>query len=538
MSTDPLLRSYEETPYPSLCYTQTHPNRLATLSALLGQPAAPVDQCRVLELGCAGGGNLIPMAYALPQSSFVGVDFSPAQIAAAQQLAADLGLTNLTFHAADILQIGPDFGQFDYIIAHGVYSWVPPQVRDKVLAICRANLAPEGIAYVSYNTYPGWHMMGMLREMMLYHIRDTADPTARMAQARELLAFLRENVASDDPYSTFSATYRQLLQTYADFVERERQQEQRGDQLLLHDELETFNKPVYFHEFVDHAAQHGLQYLVEAELSRVMPTNFPPETRQKLAALAGDAIALEQYMDFLRNRTFRQTLLVHGERPLSRQIQGDLRPFFIATYARPEEAVTLHDGQTARFRAPNGSVLSTDHPVVKAAMLHLADVAPTAVSFLDLLAEARQRAYDTLANDTLPGDAQALTVNLLQATSYSGRLVELHRHPPQFALKGGERPYASAVARWQAAHDYDKVSNLRHERVNLDPLAQHLLPYLDGSHNREALLDVLDKLAKQGLLKTEQNGRAVTNTVVHRQLLRQELAVTLQWLGRAALLEK
>ncbi len=243
-------------------------------------------------------------------------------------------------------------------------------------------------------------------------------------------------------------------------------------------------------------------------------------------------------MDFLRNRTFRQTLLVHGERPLSRQIQGDLRPFFIATYARPEEVVTLHDGQTARFRAPDGSVLSTNHPVVKAAMLHLADVAPTAVSFLDLLAEARQRAYDTLANDTLPGDAQALTVNLLQATSYSGRLVELHRHPPQFALKGGERPYASAVARWQAAHGYDKVSNLRHERVNLDPLARHLLPYLDGSHNREALLDVLDKLAKQGLLKTEQNGRSVTNSAAHRQLLRQELAATLHWLGRAALLEK
>lgn len=537
MSPDTLLNSYEETPYPSLCYTQTHPNRLATLAALLGQPAAPVDQCRVLELGCASGGNLVPMAYALPGSTFVGIDFSPVQIAAAQQMTSDLELTNLTFHAADVLQIGPDFGQFDYIIAHGLYSWVPPQVRDKVLAICRANLAPNGIAYVSYNTYPGWHMMGMLREMMLYHIRDTAVPTDRSTQARELLEFLRENISGNDPYSTFSDAYRQLLQTYSDFVVRERQQEQRGDQLLLHDELETFNQPVYFYEFIDHAAQHGLQYLVEAELSRVMPSNFPPETQQKLAAMAGDTIALEQYMDFLRNRTFRQTLLVHGERPLSRQIQGDLRPFHIATYARPEGDVTLHDGQTARFRAPDGSILSTDHPVVKAAMLHLADVAPTAVPFLELLAAARQRVYAMPANDTLPGDAQALTLNLLQATSYSGRLVELHRHPPQFALHGGERPCASAVARWQVAHGTDKVSNLRHERVNLDPLARHLLPALDGSRNHDELLDMLEELAKQGMLKTEQDGRAVTNPATHRQLLRQELTATLHWLGRAALLE-
>jgi len=66
--------SYDEVPYESQSFPQSHPNRLATLGRLFGLSPAPVAQCRVLELGCASGGNLIPMAYHLPESEFVGLD--------------------------------------------------------------------------------------------------------------------------------------------------------------------------------------------------------------------------------------------------------------------------------------------------------------------------------------------------------------------------------------------------------------------------------------------------------------------------------
>ena len=206
-----LRKSYDTVPYRNLPKPFTHISRISAIAAWRGLTPAPPRSCRVLELGCADGGNLLPMAADYPGSQFVGIDLSPVQVDMGRQAIRDLSLDNFELRTGDILDLGADdLERFDYIIVDGVFSWVPSAVQERILAICRDHLEETGIAFVSYNTYPGWHMMGMLREMMLYHIRDTADPTARMAQARELLAFLRENVASDDPYSTFSATYRQL----------------------------------------------------------------------------------------------------------------------------------------------------------------------------------------------------------------------------------------------------------------------------------------------------------------------------------------
>lgn len=539
MSNSALLQTYDQIPYPSYCYTQTHPDRLATLATLLGLSPAPVTQCRVLELGCAGGGNLIPLAYTLPHSHFVGIDFSPVQIEVGQQMVQALGLHNVTLQAQDILQIGPDLGTFDYIIAHGVYSWVPSAVRDKVLAVCRDHLAQQGIAYISYNTLPGWHMLGTLREMMLYHTRQAETPAVSIAQARDLLDFLVESVSGEDPYGTFGDIYQDMLQTYREYVLRERQQEQGGDQLLLHDELEIHNTPVYFHEFIAHAQQYGLQYLVEADFARVMLSNFPQPVQKKLAQFAHDPIELEQYMDFLRNRTFRQTLLCRAEIPLQRRLSPDLSPFLIATYARPEPAeVNVYDASVAQFRGLDGSILATDHPVTKAALMHLLDVAPTAVSFPLLLAAARHHVYGTETEANLSEDTKLLTSNILRAYSYSTRLVELHVHMPPLTVVPEERPLASAVARWQLAQGYQKLTNLRHERVQLDILSSHLLPHLDGQHDRAALLAVLLDLVAQGRLKVTHEETAVTDDALRQQILAQEIEMSLRWLGRAALLKE
>lgn len=178
--------AYDEFPYESKPFEGSHPNRPAAVGGLYGMRTAPPDRCRVLELGCASGGNLLPMAAYLPGSEFVGVDLSAVQIEAAQRAAAMAWLANVRFHAASIADITPDFGRFDYVVAHGVYSWVPPLVRDKLLAVCAANLAPEGIAYVSYNTYPGWHLRGMVRDMLRYRSDRLQTAREKVVQARAL----------------------------------------------------------------------------------------------------------------------------------------------------------------------------------------------------------------------------------------------------------------------------------------------------------------------------------------------------------------
>ena len=80
-----------------------------------------------------------------------------------------LGLTNVTLRHASITDVDESYGKFDYIIAHGVFSWIPTEVREKLLDICAKNMAPGGVAYVSYNTYPGWYLRGAAHDLMKFH---------------------------------------------------------------------------------------------------------------------------------------------------------------------------------------------------------------------------------------------------------------------------------------------------------------------------------------------------------------------------------
>jgi len=168
--------SYNQVRYLGRPLKQTHPDRLATVAGLFGMPAAAPSECRVLELGCGDGGNLIPMALGLPRSGFTGIDLAGDAIREGCAVVSALGLRNITLRQLDLMEAGPELGEFDYIIAHGLYSWVPPEVRERLLHVCRAHLAPSGVAYVSYNTYPGFHRREMFREMMLYHVRGSKIP--------------------------------------------------------------------------------------------------------------------------------------------------------------------------------------------------------------------------------------------------------------------------------------------------------------------------------------------------------------------------
>ncbi len=165
---------------------------------------APIEKCRVLELGCAQGGNLIPMAFNLPECEFLGVDLSPNQIAAGCEMISAVDLKNITLKQVNLLDFNESEGIFDYIISHGVYSWIPENVQEKIFHICRTQLNPQGIAYISYNTFPGWKMKGMIRDMMLYHSSGIKDPETKANQARALIAFLSDVVTAEKiPMETF-----------------------------------------------------------------------------------------------------------------------------------------------------------------------------------------------------------------------------------------------------------------------------------------------------------------------------------------------
>ena len=301
--------SDDEPLYPDLCHTHTHPDRMAAIGRLLMDvEPAPIQGCRVLEIGCAGGGNLVPMAYGLPHATFVGIERSARQIERAEEFAAGLGLRNIELLLMDLLDVTADLGTFDYIVAHGMYSWVPPDVRDKILAICRDHLAPTGLAYVSYNTLPGWSSMRAMREMMLFHTRHIADPRARARGARSLILQLRSMIP-DGESSSRSA----FLDEYVDErIGRFAGDDVWEDAAMLHDELGAVNEPVYFHQFIEHAGRHGLRYVADATFPDAMADGLARGSVARLQEMAADRIEYEQYLDFARQTTFRRTLLCHA----------------------------------------------------------------------------------------------------------------------------------------------------------------------------------------------------------------------------------
>jgi methyltransferase-like protein/predicted O-methyltransferase YrrM len=537
-----LQSTYERTPYPDSCYAQSHPNRLAAIGMLLGLDPAPIHDCRVLELGCAAGRNLIPMAESLPGSKFVGLDFAANQIAVGHEAITELKLSNIHLLAMDLLEDTAELGRFDYIIAHGVLSWVPGPVRRRILQICSQHLAPNGIAYVSYNTLPGWHMLGALREMMLYRTRNEKNPDKKAKSARELIHFLSDTVGNDKNSSgTFLGSYGDMIRAYCQFIEEQRQTDKGGNELMLHDELGLINKPFYFVEFMEMVRDNGLNYVAEAEFSAVMPKDFSPEVIKQIQALAKDTIDAEQYMDFLRNRTFRQTLLCHEANHVNRAVRPEMlidKNFSFATKAQANGKSAFAAKTVAQYEASDGAVFSTDHPVTKAAWIHMIDKSPLAIPFTDLLTQARTMVYGTqiISQKKADQDQLVLAANLLQAFCYSSQLVELRVGKNLFQCRVSHRPLASPIARYQAKKE-TRVINRRHEPVTLDSRIRHLVCCMDGTQNRKDLLNHLAALVYNGKIQIhDKDNNLITDPKVMASYLEDELDANLNWLARSALL--
>ncbi len=546
MTVDRLQQSYEDVPYAHLSYPQTHPDRLGMLATIMGMQPAPVTDCRVLELGCAVGGNIIPMAYGLPESRFLGIDFPPGQIRAGQNAIDSLGLKNVNLMQADILSLRKDIGEFDYIIAHGVYSWTPEPVRERLVEICKENLAPDGVSYVSFNAYPGWHMQGTMRDMMMYHTRHIEKPRDRLEKAQDLIGFMAKSVNVNDKYGVFLNAYTNLLNVYNQFDIQRRRNKQEDEFGLLHDDLEEVNDAFYFHEVVEHASRHGLQYLINADFSKSMISNLEQETAETLLNMSKDVIALEQYMDFLRNNNFRQILLCHKEIDVNRLVKADeswLSKLYAASHARSvTDKINIQDRSILKFQSADNSEFSTDHPVTKAALIYLFRSAPKSISLAELLDEVAQGTYDKESassdRNANENDILILLKNLLNAFSINIALVELRLYKPAYTITASERPLASRMARWQVEKGFARVTNLRHEMLDLLHLSEFILPYLNGENDRNALLKIMQELAHKGTITlTDKNGPVTDAGTIHK-ILEQELEKNLLWLGRVALLEE
>ena len=293
---------YSELGYKSMPFPYTTPATLEAYAALVGGSAPNPKTARVLELGATYGGNIISQALFNPDATFVGIELSQEQVEKGNEVIANAGLTNVSLIQSDIASIGSEIGTFDYIIAHGVYSWVDDGVKDALLRLIDEHLAEDGIAYISYNTYPGWHTMEEVRQLMMFSNRDKAqfNHKEKVLHGKTIGSIVGSQILK----------YDNLKERNSKFLGALRSVMQKDEYYVGHDHLEPNNDPVYFYQFNDHLGAHNLAYLCDADLTLSMVRSFDADIADTLDKLAlNDHVAQEQYLDFMLDTTFRKSII-------------------------------------------------------------------------------------------------------------------------------------------------------------------------------------------------------------------------------------
>ena len=509
--------SYDDVPYASYPYPQSHPNRVAATATLLGLTPRAIETASVLEIGCAAGGNLIPMAAAYPQSRFLGIDLSSKQIDQARARAKRLGLANIEFRHQDVTSFEKSSQGYDYIICHGVYSWVSDPVRNAILNLCASNLTPDGIAYISYNVLPGWRPRQVVRDAMLAHVADIADPAQRLSQARAFIDFLKDSA----PKSPYGEAIREVASWLGSM----------GGSYVFHEFLEIDNAPCTFKDFMKAANRNGLVFLGECELRSMLPENYGAVAPTIRTLGGNDVVAAEQYIDVFSGRTFRQTLLVPAARlsDISRNVSPDRLAslHFVSNLA----AVASDDPAFPYvFKDPVGATFKTRLENVRRAFELIQANQPGSSSYRQLPDQLKAGGGRPLT----PAD-EVEVLNSLQTALMIG-LLTVSVRPVETGRSTDARPAALEVARSDAAHGTSTV-NLRHEPVEIDVVARHLLPLLDGTNDVAALEASLSQAVKNETIAFVRDGQRVTDEAEIRTCVAEHLERVLRQLeGQAVLL--
>jgi 2-polyprenyl-3-methyl-5-hydroxy-6-metoxy-1,4-benzoquinol methylase len=486
-------RAYDAAPYRSVALMRLHPARLAGHAQLLGFDPPPLAKARVLEIGCASGGHIVPLAAAFPEARFLGVDVSPRQIEEGVGRIARLGLRNIVLSARSLTEIGAADGEFDYIIAHGLYSWIPEDLRAALLEVCGQRLSENGVALISYNVLPGWRLFQAVRDSMMLHAGGDTDLQARSAKTRRLFALMKEHA---DPETSYGRFWRDEAQKMA----------AGDDAYFTHEIFEETNAPTTFRDFSDAASRHGLAYLAESRVRGNRLESLAPGAAAMVEDVSdGEPLAREQYLDIVSGRTFRESMLVRA-----------------AALAKVELA--LDEGRLAALHliAPIKLEVRRDAGAasIVADEVSMGDVPSACLAAVERLIERRPSSSELA--DILPPEADAETraalLALLMRMAQAG-LLDVSAEPTICAQGLAARPRAWPLAASDAGAGA-LTATLRHAPFHMDPLDRLLLPKLDGLRNRDSLVDFV--LAEVAAGRLQASGRA--ELLADRKAMRAALA--------------
>jgi methyltransferase-like protein/cyclopropane fatty-acyl-phospholipid synthase-like methyltransferase len=493
--------TYDESPYESYPFAQTSIANLSTIAHLFGLKTPNIETARILELGCASGGNIIPQAALYPKAKFVGVDLSAEQVKVGEELIKKAGLKNIEIKAASITDIDKSYGEFDYIICHGVLSWVPDFVREAIFKVCAERLSPTGVSYISYNTLPGWNMVRSIRDMMLYHSRGFANVEDKITQSALLLEFIKDSLdGSDTPYA-------KVLKQEAEVLSGQPRN------YLRHDHMEEENFQYYFYQFMDEASKNGVQYLADASVASMFLGNLPQKAVVKLQEV-NDIVRSEQYMDFITNRRFRSTLLCKKNVVLNRNLTNEIiKDLYFVAPIKPAQEVgkgQIEDDTDIVFQSVVNadSKVNTKSPTMKAMLTILSENHDKFLSFNNIVDQTMQK----LPKANLDKNEVSVEVssNLLRLIFSS--YVNISLYPFDNIKEVSNKPKAWPFAVSQAPFNNNAwVTNQLHERVGINILDAHILKYLDGNHTTDQIYEKIAEHVKKGDITVNKDNKPITD---------------------------
>ena len=450
---------YDERPYTEHAYAETHPSRIAAVARLSRWTAPPVATAHILELGCGRGGNLLPMAAGLPRARLVGIDASTGQVDVARRIAGEAGLENVTFTRARFDAMEIEAGAYDYVICHGVLSWIPAQERAGLLERIARALRRGGVACVSFNVLPGWYDRLAARDWLRF---SAAYLDGKVEGAVSSLAWLGSQLSPEHAHA------RRLLDAVASRIG------ETGPTYAFHEYLAPEHHPLLVGAFLEEASAAGLAYLGDAIPATTALDLLPAAVRER--ALTLDPTAAQQLVDFVRQTSFRRALLVRADQARdATPAPAALDPAAIRSL---RVASRLHPRQAGAPGAPQESfaygdeVVHVSDPATRRALHELASAAPGSLHFDEI-------AHRSLSSAT-PESLRGLASELFDVWLAPGAL-DLFDHELAVRSRAGERPAACPVARWHARHG-GVVTNRLHEEVQIpDAIVRWVLAHLDGT---------------------------------------------------------
>ena len=499
--------SYDEVPYSPFTFSYTSPSHLKTIGKLFSLSPAPLNTARIRDIGCGIGINMFNFAEIYPKSYSLGIDLSKTQIELGNKVINDLKLKNVKLKVLSILDLDGSYGKFDYIICHGVYSWVSQEIQDKIFEVCNKLLNPNGIAFISYNTLPGWNMQRTIREMMMFHSELFNTSHDKLQQAKLFLKFINESLEnSATPYSNFLRDETKLLSMYT-------------DSYVLHEYLGEINTGIYFHQFMDNAKKHYLNYLGDTSLPAMFLGNLPAKAAEKLQTV-DNIIRSEQYMDFITNRKFRSTLLCHQNISINRKIEfNNLKEFYTSFNIRPitpENQVNLtNEQENIGFYyedLPNPLIFTTSS-IMKAILYVYSENISNPISFEQVAKEAFKKLDKYQLQDFLAALEEHFIKFIFQG------YLKIFSSKPHAIATIMERPKTSELARYQAKYAHFNnlnttvsVTNRLNDMLSIAVHEKYILEMLDGTNNIDDIKKkILEKLNSKLLIARNDKGQEITD---------------------------